>query len=164
MANPFLLAKPVYRLCRTEDRIFRMLVPIICIALNALLVFALGFWTSIQRSVGDKIVYYGQPLDPSSSLAKAQRAHGNATEYAGAVTALFLLCLVMGDHGKIVGALMIAITGARYLHAFGFLTCKTLSTPHCAKAIGALVTYVAGIALCLFLIWDITLGPASMVG
>jgi uncharacterized membrane protein YecN with MAPEG domain len=153
MANPFLLAKPVYRLRRTEDRIFRMLVPIICIALNALLVFALGVWTSIQRSVGDKIVYYGQPLDPSSSLAKAQRAHGNATEYAGAVTALFLLCLVM-----------IAITGARYLHAFGFLTCKTLSTPHWAKAIGALVTYVAGIALCLFLIWDITLGPASIVG
>ncbi|GAB5458442.1 MAG: hypothetical protein Hens3KO_14720 [Henriciella sp.] len=141
-----------------------MLIPIICIALNASLVFVLGFWTSIQRSVGDKVIYYGQPSEPTSRLAKAQRAHGNATEYAGAITALFLLCLVMGNHGPIVGGFMIALTAARYLHAFGFLTCATLATPHWAKVIGALVTYMAGIGLCTFLIWDITLRPASVTG
>jgi len=127
-------------------------IGIICIALNALLVFALGFWVSIQRSTGDKVIYYGEVLDPSSSLAKAQRAHGNASEYAGAVTALFLLCAITDKGGPWIGALIIAITAARYLHAIGFLTCQTLSTPHWAKALGALLTYIGGIVLSVYLV------------
>ena len=126
-------------------------IGIICAALNALLVFALGFWVSIQRSTGDKVIYHGAPLEPTSSLAKAQRAHGNAAEYAGAIMALFLLCSFTGKEGTWVAAIMIAITAARYLTAFGFLTCKTLATPHWAKAIGALVTYVGGIVLSVYL-------------
>ena len=141
-----------------------MLVPIVTIALNALLVFALGFWTSVQRSTGEKIIYNDAQLDPSSSLAKAQRAHGNASEYAGAITALFLLCMWLGTHGPIAGAMMIAITAARYLHAFGALTCKTLDTPHWAKAVGALVTYIGGIALCLYVMWDaVTSSPPPSI-
>ena len=139
-----------------------MLVPIITIALNALLVFALGFWVSIQRSVGEKIIYNDAQLDPASSLAKAQRAHGNASEYAGAITALFLLCMWLGTHGPFAGAMMIAITAARYLHAYGALTCKTLATPHWAKAIGATVTYLGGIALCLYVIWDALMGTPNV--
>ncbi|MEL6830839.1 MAG: MAPEG family protein [Pseudomonadota bacterium] len=139
-----------------------MLVPIITIALNALLVFALGFWTSIQRSTGDKVIYYGATLDPTSGLAKAQRAHGNASEYAGAITALFLLCMWLGTHGPVAGGFMIGITAARYLHAFGFLTCKTLDTPHWAKAIGALTTYIGGIALCIYVIWDAVQSPPQL--
>ncbi|MEO0467014.1 MAG: MAPEG family protein [Pseudomonadota bacterium] len=129
-----------------------MNVAIICIALNALLVFGLGFWVSLQRSQGERVIFHGAPLDPTSGLAKAQRAHGNASEYAGAITALFLLCSLTGREGAIVASLMIAITAARYLVAFGFLTCKTLEKPHWAKAVGALVTYVGGIVLSAYLL------------
>ncbi|MEO0785585.1 MAG: MAPEG family protein [Pseudomonadota bacterium] len=127
-----------------------MNIAIVCIALNAMLVFLLGLWVSIQRTQ-EKVIYAGETLPPNSALAKAQRAHANAAEYAGAITALFLLCSFTGTEGTVVLAAMIAITAARYLAAFGFLTCRTLATPHWAKALGAIVTYLGGITLAVYL-------------
>lgn len=126
-------------------------IAIVCVALNVLLVFALAFWVSIQRT-REKVIYHGAALPPDSALAKAQRAHGNAAEYAGGLSVLFILCGLTGTEGTIIAALMITITAARYLVAFGFLTCHTLDAPHWAKAMGAIITYLGGIALALYLV------------
>ena len=122
---------------------------LICSAILAGLVLILGFWVSIQRS-RTKIIGHNVQADPTSGLAKAQRAHGNSTEYAGALIGLFLVTgFVYADRdlGLTVTGLVVAITLARILHALGCLTCKTLDRPHPLKAIGAVVTYFGGLAL-----------------
>ncbi len=122
---------------------------IFCAASLVILTLLLAFWTSIQRG-SSKTIAYNAPLDPSSSMAKAQRAHGNAAEYAALLIGLFL---VVGfayegrDLGALVSWTIIAITASRALHAIGFLICETLEKPHALKAIGALVTYLGGLLL-----------------
>lgn len=122
---------------------------IFCAASLVILTLLLAFWTSIQRG-SSKTIAYNAPLDPSSSMAKAQRAHGNAAEYAALLIGLFL---VVGfayegrDLGALVSWTIIAITASRVLHAIGFLICETLEKPHALKAIGALVTYLGGLLL-----------------
>lgn len=122
---------------------------ILCSAALVILTLLLAFWTSIQRGAS-KTIAYGAPLEPTSAMAKAQRAHGNASEYAALLIGLFL---VVGfayqdrDLGALVAYTIIAVTVARLLHALGFLLCATLEKPHALKAIGALVTYIGGILL-----------------
>lgn len=122
---------------------------LICSASLVILTLLLAFWTSLQRG-SSKTIAYNAPLDPSSGMAKAQRAHGNAAEYAALLIALFL---VVGfaysgrDLGGLVTWTIIAVTVARFIHAIGFLTCSTLEKPHVLKAIGALVTYLGGLIL-----------------
>jgi hypothetical protein len=122
---------------------------ILCSAALIILTLLLAFWTSIQRGAS-KTIAYGAPLDPTSSMAKAQRAHGNAAEYAALLVALFLV-VGFAYEGRDLGALVtytiIAVTVSRLLHALGFLLCATLEKPHALKAIGALITYVGGILL-----------------
>lgn len=124
-------------------------VILICSASLAALTLLLAFWTSAQRGAS-KTIAYGAPLDPTSTMAKAQRAHGNSAEY----TALFIgLFLVVGfayqgrDLGALVTWTIIAVTAARVIHALGILTCETLEKPHILKMIGALVTYLGGLLL-----------------
>jgi len=124
-------------------------VIIICGALVAALVFLLGFWVSITRA-RTKIIYHDEILPPDSRLAKAQRAHGNSAEYAGAVIGVFVLtsfAFTGRDPGLLVTSLVIAVTAGRFSHALGCLTCKTLAAPHPLKFIGALLTYLGGLAL-----------------
>lgn len=122
---------------------------LICSASLVILTLLLAFWTSVQRG-SSKTIAYNAPLEPTSGMAKAQRAHGNAAEYAALLVALFL---VVGfayegrDLGGLVTWTIIAVTVSRLVHAIGFLTCKTLETPHILKAIGALVTYGGGLLL-----------------
>ncbi|MEM7006121.1 MAG: MAPEG family protein [Pseudomonadota bacterium] len=122
---------------------------LICSASLIILTLLLAFWTSIQRGASSTIAY-GVPLDPTSAMAKAQRAHGNAAEYAALLVALFL---VVGfayqgrDLGDLVTWTIIAVTVSRLLHAIGFLICATLEKPHVLKAVGAIVTYIGGLLL-----------------
>jgi uncharacterized protein len=124
-------------------------VVLLCCASLIILTLLLAFWTSIQRG-SSKTIAYGAPLDPTSAMAKAQRAHGNAAEYAALLIGLFL---VVGfayqgrDLGGLVTWTIIAVTVSRFLHAVGFLICETLEKPHALKAIGALVTYLGGLLL-----------------
>ena len=124
-------------------------VILICSASLVILTLLLAFWTSIQRG-SSKTIAYGAALDPASAMAKAQRAHGNAAEYAALLIGLFL---VVGfayqgrDLGSVVSWTMIAVTVSRFLHALGILTCETLEKPHVFKMIGALVTYLGGLLL-----------------
>ena len=122
---------------------------LICSAALAILTLLLAFWTSVQRGSSNTIAY-GAPLDPSSAMAKAQRAHGNAAEYAGLLIALFLVtgfAYAGRDLGGLVTWTVIAVTAARFVHAVGFLICSTLEKPHILKAIGALFTYLGGLIL-----------------
>ena len=122
---------------------------LICSAALAILTLLLALWTSVQRGSSNTIAY-GAPLDPSSAMAKAQRAHGNAAEYAGLLIALFLVtgfAYAGRDLGGLVTWTIIAVTAARFVHAVGFLICSTLEKPHILKAIGALFTYLGGLIL-----------------
>lgn len=127
---------------------------LICSASLVILTLLLAFWTSIQRG-SSKTIAYDAALEPTSGMAKAQRAHGNAAEYAGLLIALFL---VVGfafqgrDLGAFAGWTIIAVTVSRFLHAIGFLTCETLEKPHALKAIGALVTYFGGLILAVLVL------------
>ena len=124
-------------------------IVIVCSASLVILTLALAFWTSMQRG-SSNVIAYGATLEPSSTMAKAQRAHGNAAEYSGLLIALFL---VVGfayegrDLGSVVTWTVIIVTVSRFVHALGILTCKTLEAPHIFKVIGALATYVGGIVL-----------------
>ncbi len=127
---------------------------ILCSAALIILTLLLAFWTSLQRGAS-RTIAYGAPLDPATSMAKAQRAHGNSAEYAALLVGLFL---VVGfayqgrDLGMLITYTIIAVTVSRLLHALGFLLCATLEKPHALKAIGALVTYVGGILLAVLAI------------
>jgi len=127
---------------------------LICAASLVILTLLLAFWTSIQRGSSQTIAY-NATLDPSSGMAKAQRAHGNAAEYAALLIGLFL---VVGfayqgrDLGGLIHWTIIAVTVSRVLHAIGFLICETLEKPHVLKMIGALVTYLGGLLLAVMAI------------
>jgi len=123
-----------------------MTTAVLCVVAMALLIFVLGFWVSIQR--GRTNVITGIQDDPTSGLNKAVRAHGNATEFVP-ILAILMLYLGTQDVAAWVGWAMIVAAVSRYLTVLGFLTCKTLEKPHVLKALGALGTYAAGIAMCV---------------
>ena len=127
---------------------------ILCSASLVILTLLLAFWTSVQRG-SSRVIAHGAPLDPTSAMAKAQRAHGNAAEYAALLIGLFL---VVGfayegrDLGGLVTWTIVAVTVSRLVHAIGFLICETLEKPHILKALGALVTYGGGLLLAVMAI------------
>ncbi len=123
-----------------------MTTAVLCVVAMALLIFVLGFWVSIQR--GRTNVITGIQDDPTSGLNKAVRAHGNATEFVP-ILAILMLYLGTQEIAAWVGWAMIVAAVSRYLTVIGFLTCKTLEKPHVLKALGALGTYGAGIAMCV---------------
>lgn len=122
---------------------------LICSASLVMLTLLLAFWTSVQRGSSKKIAY-NAPLEPDSAMAKAQRAHGNAAEYAALLIGLFLI-VGFAYQGRDLGGLaswtIIVVSVSRVIHAIGFLTCQTLEKPHILKAIGALGTYGGGLIL-----------------
>ena len=122
---------------------------LICSAVLIMLTLLLAFWVSLER-LRSKTIAYDAALDPTSSMAKVQRAHGNAAEYAALLVGLFFLvgfAYSGRDLGLLVTSLIIAVTAARVIHAAGFIICETLEKPHALKAIGATVTYLGGLAL-----------------
>lgn len=122
---------------------------LICSASLVILTILLAFWTSIQRG-SSNVMAYGAPLEPESAMAKAQRAHGNAAEYAALLIALFLVvgfAYADRDLGGLVTWTIIIVTVSRLIHAIGFLICKTLNKPHILKAIGAFLTYSGSLLL-----------------
>lgn len=127
---------------------------LVCSAALVILTLLLAFWTSVQRGSSNTMAY-GAPLEPTSAMAKAQRAHGNSAEYAGLLIALFLVtgfAFAGRDLGGLVTWTIIAVTVSRLIHALGFLLCKTLEKPHVLKAIGALITYLGGLLLAALVI------------
>ncbi|WP_101758146.1 MAPEG family protein [Oceanicoccus sp. KOV_DT_Chl] len=126
-----------------------MSIPLLCIALLALLNIGLAFTVSSYRSKDN--VIFGYSEDPENTLYKAVRAHGNTAEY---VPILALLIYILGQFPETTWVLwcMILVTFFRYLAAMGILFAKTLAKPNPMRFVGALGTYITGFALCAALL------------
>lgn len=128
---------------------------LVCSVALASLTITLAMLTSMLRLKTGAISFDTQ-LAPTSFLAKVQRAHGNSAEYAGILILLFLI-VGFAYQGETLEASIIwtilAITASRVIHALGFLTCRSLESPHVFKAIGVTVTCLGS----LFLFWKVIL-------
>jgi len=121
----------------------------ICIALLALLLFGLGLAVSLTRGSSQRVI--GHSDDPTDRLHKLCRAHGNAAEYVPMMALLIYLIAARGPTTWMVWT-FVAATVFRYLHAAGMILPATLAAPNPMRFIGALGTYVAGIALVVALL------------
>ena len=121
-----------------------MSVAIVCTALLGLLVFGLGLAVSLVR--GSSGTNIGYKPDPADTLYKLVRAHGNATEYAPMMAVLMLLIAAHQPAAWMIWTFVIA-TVCRYLHAAGMIMSPTLDKPQPLRFVGALGTYVTGLAL-----------------
>lgn len=130
-----------------------MSIPILCIALLGLLLVVLGFRVSMARAKTETM--YGGEESPESNLYKAQRAHGNTVEYAP-ILAIMMLALSQAPQPTWVIWSMILATFFRYVFAAGILFPATMAKPNPMRFVGALGTYLAGIALAAALIMQAT--------
>lgn len=122
-----------------------MTTAIVCIALLATLLFALG--GNVSRIRGSRGATGEQfPTAPDDALFVAIRAHGNATEY---IPTLAVLILVIGSRDPSAWMLVVAAvaTFSRYLHAVGLLTTGDMGKKSPLRLIGAVGTIVSGVAL-----------------
>jgi len=120
---------------------------IVCVALLALPVFVLGANVTRHRAIRGATGNQ-QPTDPADRMFIAQRAHGNATEYVPMLAVLILICGSLSDSWW-VDVLAVAAVAARYLHAIGLLTAKTLASHGPVRDAGAMGTYASGVALAI---------------
>ena len=117
---------------------------IVSVALMGILLFLLGANVTRQRALrggGNQA-----PTDPSDPLLIAIRAHGNAAEYIPTMIVLLLVCSALSD-SWLIGALAIAALVVRSLHAVSMLTAKSLAAHGPLRDIGALGTYIVGVAI-----------------
>ncbi len=126
-----------------------MTAALVCTALLGVLVFGLGLGVSALR--GSTSTTIGHQLDPGDRLHKMVRAHGNATEYAPMLAILMLAIAGRGATPWMVWT-FVAATLSRYLHAAGMLLSSSLDRPQPLRFVGALGTYVAGLALVVALL------------
>jgi uncharacterized membrane protein YecN with MAPEG domain len=91
---------------------------------------------------------FGFTPDPADRLYKMVRAHSNTAEYAPMLAVLMLL---VGVRDPATWALwvMVIVTASRYLLALGLIVSPTLDKPHPLRFVGALGTYLGGLALCV---------------
>ena len=123
-----------------------MTTAIICTAILAAMLFALGLNVSRVRGITGRSGGSQFPSDPASRLLKAIRAHGNATEYVPALIVLFLLVGARSPAGVAI-PLIAGATIARLVHAYGLLSSPSLAMPTRSRLIGAVGTYLFGIGL-----------------
>ncbi len=119
-----------------------MTTAIICTALLAALVFALGL--NVSRLRGSTTTQ--QPTAPDDRLYVAIRAHGNATEYVPTLAVLILLVGSREPAAWMVATFVVA-TVARYVHALGVLRAGDMNKPVPLRMVGAMATYAAGLVL-----------------
>lgn len=121
-----------------------MTTAILSTALLGLLIFTLGLAVSLTRGSTKRVI--GHDPSPTDRLHKLVRAHGNSAEYAP-MLAVLLLALGAMNPAAWVAWVMWAVVAFRYLIVAGLLT-GSLENPNPMRFIGALGTYVCGIALC----------------
>jgi uncharacterized membrane protein YecN with MAPEG domain len=123
-------------------------IAVVCVAALGILLFGLGLLISGLRGKGNQ--YFGYEADPTNLLYKVVRAHGNTAEYAAFFA---VLMLYLGAHSPEpwVTWTMVSATASRYLFVAGFIFCSTVARPNPVRFVGALGTYICGIALCIAL-------------
>ena len=119
-----------------------MTTAIVCIALLATLVFALGANVSRLRAHATNQA----PTALDDPLFVAIRAHGNATEYVPTLAVLMLL-IALRDPATWMLVVCVVATAARYVHAVGVLAAGDMSKPVPLRMIGAMGTYLSGLTL-----------------
>jgi uncharacterized protein len=120
-------------------------VVIVSIALMGILICVLGANVTRHRAIrGD--TGNQMPTDPADRMFIAQRAHGNASEYVPTLIGLLIVCSFLTE-GWWLDTLAVVAVAARYLHAAGVLTSKTMASHGPVRDAGATFTYLAGIAL-----------------
>lgn len=121
-----------------------MNIAIVCAALLGLLLFGLGFNVSMQRRQNRRSIGHdASPLDP---LHRAVRAHANTAEYAPFFAVLFLWYATRPAPAWILVTIVLA-TIARFALAGALLFGPSLNRPNPARFLGALFTYICGLAL-----------------
>ncbi len=131
-----------------------MQVPVICTSIMALLFFLLGFLISMLRGKTG-IIYYADSLDdPTSLLTKAVRALSNTAEFAPILAVMFLYLGTTNPPNWVCWTI-IAATISRVLMVIGFLVAGTLKNISPFKAVGAIGTYLSGIALCVAMVTSV---------
>jgi uncharacterized membrane protein YecN with MAPEG domain len=119
-------------------------VTIVSMALLGILLFLLGANVTRHRAMrggGNQA-----PTDPADPLLIAIRAHGNAAEYIPTMLVLILVCSTLSD-SRLVDVLAVAALFVRTTHAVGMLRSKSMASHGPLRDIGALGTYVVGIAI-----------------
>ena len=125
-----------------------MSTAIACTALLGLLIFGLGFLVSLTR--GSTKTTIGHASDPTDRLHKVVRAHANTAEYAPMLAVMFLYLGSAHPATWVLWTMVIA-TLARYSIVAGLILGPTLDEPHPLRFMGALGTYLGGLALCVAL-------------
>ena len=123
-----------------------MTTAIICTAILAAMLLALGINVTRLRAVTGKTGGSQFTTDPASGLFKAIRAHGNAAEYVPTLIVLFLLVGARSPAAVAV-PLIAGATIARLVIAYALLTSPSLATPTRSRLIGGVGTYLFGIGL-----------------
>jgi uncharacterized membrane protein YecN with MAPEG domain len=122
-----------------------MSIPLICVALLALLCIGLGFAVSLTRSGANTL--YGSNIDPEDGLYKILRAHSNTTEYAPILALLIYILAQSQQPGWLIWCMVLA-TFFRYLFVVGIIVPTSMAKPNPLRFIGALGTYLTGFVLC----------------
>ena len=131
-------------------------VALVCVTVLGLLLFGLGLAVSALR--GRRRMLHGHPADPADLLHKVVRAQANTAEYA---PMLAVLMLTLGSQQPAPWVLwaMALTTACRVLIVAGLVLGPTMARPHPLRFIGALGTYLGGVALCLALVFTLFTGP-----
>lgn len=121
-------------------------IVVVCIALLGILLFLLGANVTRHRAMVGAKGGNQMPTDPADRLFIAIRAHGNAAEYVPTLVVLLLVCALLTD-GWWLETLAITAVVVRVLHAVGMLRSSTMASHGPFRDIGAMGTYLTGIAL-----------------
>lgn len=119
-------------------------IPVVAVAVLGIIVFVLG--ANVTRHRAMRGTGNQMPSDPADRMYIAQRAHGNAAEYVPTLIALIIVCSSLTD-GWWLDVLSLVAVGSRVLHAVGMLRSSTLATHGPLRDLGAMGTYLSGIAL-----------------
>jgi hypothetical protein len=130
---------------RTPYKDAVMLIYLVCSGVLVVLYFALA--ANVSRLRAKTKTGIGTGDDASGPLSKAVRAHGNAAEFVPIFVALFLY-FSLSAPGRWIPWVVLIVTVARVCHAAGMLLTTTFDAPpHPLRGIGALGTYLGGLAL-----------------
>jgi uncharacterized membrane protein YecN with MAPEG domain len=121
-----------------------MNVYVLCSAMLVILYFVLAF--NVSRLRASKRIGIGMGDHPSGILHKSIRVHGNAAEYIPIFVLLFLYFNWVAASGWVMWA-VIAATVCRFLHPLGMFMSPDLGKPQVFRFIGAVGTYICGLAL-----------------
>jgi hypothetical protein len=119
--------------------------PIVCLALLGALLFGLGLAVSLARTKVARFDGYAPGSD--DFLHKLVRAHGNTAEYAPYLGVL-IVYLASRPIATWVEWVIVGTTAARFAIVVGLLAFQDMAKPNPVRFIGALGTYIGGLALC----------------